>query len=329
MHVLLTGATGFVGSHILDVLRERAIPTVLLLRRASSRTLIQRHLANVTIVEGDLTQPERLQAAMAQATHVIHCAGLTKTLRIPDFYAINQQGTRNVVNAANQAGNQIQRFIHISSLAAAGPATPDHPKLESDTPSPVSHYGKSKLGGETEVRAHCHSPHTIIRPSAVYGPRDAEFLRLFKAVQAHLLPSFGGGKQALSLVYARDLALAVVHCLDCPSAENKTYFVAAPEMISANQMAAEVANQLHTWTLPLPLPVPLLYPVCAAQELISRLTGKANVLSRQKYAELAAPGWVCSAAKLKSDTGFEATTTFKVGAAATLLWYRAEQWMRC
>ena len=166
------------------------------------------------------------------------------------------------------------------------------PRARQDPPQPVSEYGKSKLAGELEVRNHCRAEYVILRPPAVYGPRDAEFLRLFQAVKSHLLPK-PGGAQALSLVFVRDLAEAVVTCLTHPAAAGKTYFVAAREVVTARSMAEEIAAQMNVWTLPLPLPTALLWPMCLAQELASRLTGKPNVLSLQKFAELRAPGWVC------------------------------------
>ena len=263
---------------------------------------------------------------MAGITHVIHCAGATRASRNAGFYEVNQVGTRNVVNAVNGHQGQIQRLVHISSLAAAGPAQPEKPAREQDPPRPVSEYGKSKLAGEQEVRVHCRTEHVILRPSAVYGPRDAEFLRLFQAAKWHLLARLGGG-QTLSLVFVRDLAEAVATCLDHPAAASKTYFVAAREVVTARRMAEEVAAQMKVWTLPLPVPLALLGLMCLAQEVRSRLTGKPNVLSLQKYAELRAPGWVCDPALLERETGYSCPTTLQAGVAETLSWYRQQHWL--
>ena len=114
---------------------------------------------------------------MAGVTHVIHCAGCTSAQPVSRFYEINQHGTRNVVEAVNAQAGSVRRLVHISSLAAAGPALPSCPAREQDTPRPVSEYGKSKLAGELEVRNHCRAQFVILRPPAVYGPRDTEFLR--------------------------------------------------------------------------------------------------------------------------------------------------------
>src|SRR6202040_1321226 len=204
-----------------------------------------------------------------------------------EFYEINQIGTRCIVEAANTVAGGLQRFLHVSSLAAAGPSEPAKPRREEDTPQPVSVYGKSKLGGELEVRNLCRSPFVILRPPAVYGPRDAEFLRLFQAVKRHIQPS-PNPRQDLSLVFVRDLAKCIVTCLDHPAVSGKTYFVAAREVVTARRMTGEIASRMGIWTLPLPLPAALLWPICLAQETITRLTGKPNVLSLQKFAEMRA-----------------------------------------
>ena len=323
---MLTGASGFVGSHILDSLRARGLNTVLLLRPTSNTQFIASHLPEVELHPGSIGDPESLRQAMAGITHVIHCAGATKASRVSGFYEANHAGTRNVVSAVNGNGSQVQRLVHISSLAAAGPALRDAPAREVDPPRPVSEYGKSKLAGELEVRNHCRAEHVILRPPAVYGPRDAEFLRLFQAVKHHLLPK-PSGAQALSLVFVKDLAEAVVTCLTHPAAAGKTYFVAAREVVTARSMAEEFASQMGVWTLPLPVPTVLFWLMCLGGEVTARLTGKPSVLSLQKFAELRAPSWVCDPTRLERETGCACTTTLKPGVAQTLTWYREHHWL--
>ena len=140
-------------------------PPCLLLRPTSNRRFIASHLPDVELRSGSIGDPESLRQAMAGVTHVIHCAGATKAGRLAEFYDTNQAGTRNVVSAVNAQAGQVQRVVHISSLAAAGPAVPEKPAREDDPPQPVSEYGKSKLAGEMEVtnplpRRVCHSAAT-------------------------------------------------------------------------------------------------------------------------------------------------------------------------
>jgi nucleoside-diphosphate-sugar epimerase len=326
LKILLTGASGFVGSHILDSLRARGLPAAILLRPTSDRRFIEPHLPRVEVRSGSIGDLDSLHQAMAGVTHVIHCAGATKALRVSEFYAVNQRGTRNLIEAVNAQSGRVERLVHISSLAAAGPAVPEQPARESDTPHPVSEYGKSKLAAETEVGQHCRSGYVILRPSAVYGPRDAEFLRLFRAVKHHLLPSVSP-RQALSLVFVKDLAETACNCLNHPAAAGRTYFVAGREVVTARALAEEVKAQMNVMTVPFVLPALALWPVCLAQEVLSRLTGKPSVLSLQKYAELRAPGWVCDSTLLERETACRCPITLKQGVAETLAWYRQHHWL--
>ncbi len=327
MKVLLTGANGFVGSHVLDSLRARGITTAVLLRPAGNRGFIAAHLSDLEVRTGSVGDPQSLSAAMRDITHVVHCAGCTRALHVSEFHDVNHLGTRHLVEAVNRQKGRIQRLVHISSLAAGGPATPDKPARENDPPNPISEYGKSKLAGEQEVRGTCEPEHVILRPPAVYGPRDAAFLRLFKAVKAHLLPRFGSGRQALSLVFVKDLAEAIVACLTHPAVPGKIFYVASPEVTNAPELAGEIAVQMKAWTLPLPLPAAALWLLCCLQEALSRLTGKPGVLGRQKYAELRAPGWVCDPDRLRQEVGFVCANTLKNGITATLAWYRQQGWL--
>jgi UDP-glucose 4-epimerase len=151
---------------------------------------------------------------------------------------------------------------------------------------------------------------------------------LFKAVDLHALPRLGSSRMALSLVFVKDLAEAAVTCLTHPAAAGRIFYVASPEVTSAHALAREIAQQLGSWTIPLPLPTALLWPVCVFQEILSRLTARPSILSRQKYAELRAPGWVCAPARLREELGLVCATPLKAGVSETVAWYRRHGWLR-
>lgn len=327
MRVLLTGANGFVGSHILDELCERGIPTTIILRKTSSTRFIKHRFGEIKVLYGDLFDIDPIESAVKEATHIIHCAGLVRALKKEDFYKVNRDGTLNLVRAANRWGNQIKRFILISSLAAAGPSQPGSRRKETDQPAPVSEYGKSKLEAEIAVTTNCQSEFTILRPPGVYGPRDGEFFRLFSAINNHILPEIAA-RQELSLVYVKDLARVTVECLTAPAASKGIFFVASPEIVTSVNLARKIAEELKTWTIPLWMPVQALYPVCLAQEVISKLTKKPNVLSLDKYKELKAPAWTCDVSRLKTELGLECSTDLSSGISETVRWYKSEGWLK-
>lgn len=314
------------GSHILDRLMAGGIPTALLLRHSSPRSFIQEHLPEIEIVHGSVTEPASLPPALEGISHVIHCAGATKAVRTTDFHRINHEGTRNLVQAVNSAGPRIERFVHLSSLAAAGPALDHVPPSEATPPGPVSEYGRSKLAGELEVTKTCRSGFTVLRPPGVYGPRDTGFLSLFKAIRRHILP-LASAAQRLSLVFVSDLADAVVRCLEHPGALGGIFYVASPEVVTARELAREIASRIGTWTLPVPVSPAVLWPVCLLQEVWARISNRPAMLSLAKFPELRAPAWICDPARLELETGIRCGTTLRDGIQQSLAWYRENRWL--
>lgn len=324
MKVLLTGASGFVGSHVLEALRSQGVPVSILLRATSSSQFIAKEGDLMERRLGSLQDPASLTAALTGITHVIHCAGATKARTAADFFEVNQVGTRNLALAAARAST-VRRFVLVSSLAAAGPGTREHPSREDAEPRPVSIYGRSKLAGERELAALCDGEYTIVRPPAVYGPRDAEFLKLFRTVKNRIRPL--PSPQPLSLVYVQDLAAVIVALLNHPGAAGQTVNVASTQTITAAQMAREIAAAMRIRALPVPVPTPLLWPFCLLHQCRSLVTGIPGVLSLQKYAELKAEGWVCDVTRLTAELGLQCATTLGEGIARTLNWYRENKWL--
>ncbi len=327
MKVLLTGASGFVGSRILARLHAQSIPTALLLRPSSSRHLIQPFLQHADLRPGALDDPPSLAAALADVTHVIHSAGLTKATRTSEFTRVNAEGTRNLLIATHRHAPNLQRFIHLSSLAAVGPSLPSAPAREQDPPHPVSAYGRSKLAGEAIVRQSSPCPALILRPPGVYGPGDRDFLQLFRAARARVLPQFGGGRQPHNLVFADDLAAVIVACLHAPLPHERVFHVAHPHVVTAAQLSQEVARQSGVRALLLPLPKLVLTLLALGGELRARLTGHASILGWDRRRELQAPGWVCDVSLLRDSLGLECPTPLPEGIARTLHWYREQQWL--
>lgn len=320
----MTGANGLVGSHVIEALVAKKIPTVALLRNPANADFIY-SLGPVEIRAGSLDDRDSLQAALPGVSHVVNCAGSTKARKKEDFFQVNQVGVRNLVSAVNAAGANLRRLVHISSLAAAGPATRKAPAREEHPARPVSEYGKSKLAGEREVLEQCRRDHVILRPPAVYGPRDFEFLKLFRAVKSRLLP--GSASQDLSLVFVRDLAEAVVRCLEHPAAVGKLFYVSGTEVCTSRELGLEISRQMGVKPIPMPSPDWLMRSVCLAQTIQGWVTGKAQMLTLLKLPELLAPGWVCDSSLISREVDWRSATTLQAGIGITLAWYRQRGWL--
>ena len=315
MNVFLTGANGFVGSHILARLLRENHRVHILLRRTSDTSLIEDFLPEVSTHYGSLGDRESLQTALDCGPNdaLVHCAGKTKAVRVGSYYGVNVGGMGNLCGAIRGISSPPRRVILISSMAAGGPGTISHPAAEDDPPRPVSHYGRSKLQAEGVLKEECPVPWTILRPSAVYGPGDTDFFDVFRAVDRGIIPLLGGGRQPVSLIYAPDLARAVLGALDSDRAIGRTYNVANPRPVTTGELPRLIADIMDRRALPLPIPLLALYPVCLLKELQARITGTPHILNMQKMREYSAEGWVCDTARARRELDFTAPTDHRRG----------------
>ena len=321
MKVLVTGGTGFVGGHLVDALLQAGEEVTLLARSpAKARGLTER---GIRVVEGDLDDPAALRAAARSQQVIYHAAGLVAARDEAGFMAINRDGTARLLAAAAEVSRA--RFVLISSLAAAGPVPRGGRREGDEPPQPVTGYGRSKLAGETVVRAGPLA-WNIVRPPAVYGPRDGEFLRVFKATRLGVVPVFGDGAQELSLVYAPDLAQAVV-AVGRSEAEGQVFYPCHPEVLTSEGLVRGIARAMGYRIRVLRLPRWAAALGLGASSSAARLTGRTTLLTRDKANEFFAPAWTADPAPLTAATGWTAQHDLASGAEATAAWYQAAGWL--
>jgi nucleoside-diphosphate-sugar epimerase len=323
VRALVTGGTGFVGSHLVEALLE-AGDTVTVLARSPGKAagLGER---GVRIIEGDLGSPALLRRAAEGQDAIYHSAGLVAALDEETFLAINRDGTARLLAAAAPVCRA--RFVFLSSLAAAGPSPRGSRRRGEEPPEPVSGYGRSKLAGEAVVRAGT-LPWVIARPPGVYGPRDPEFFRLFRAARFGFLPVFDG-EQQLSLVYARDLARALVLLGRTPEAVGGTFYPCHPEIVTSAELARGIGRAVGRTVRVVPLPRWMAKSALVASALAARLTGGTTLLTPDKGNELFAPAWTCDPGPLERATAgrWQAEYDLEQGARETAAWYRQAGWL--
>jgi nucleoside-diphosphate-sugar epimerase len=323
----VTGATGFVGSHLAAALVERGDTVVCLARRPEQAAFIAS--LGALVAPGSLEDGAALAAALRDVEVVYHVAGLTAAASEQEFLAVNEAGTRRLIEAAHRAVPHLQRFVYVSSIAAAGPA-PRGGRLAEDAPCrPVTAYGRSKLAGEVVVRRSPALPWTIVRPGVVYGPRDRELLRLFRIARLGVAPVFGLGRQEVSIVHVEDLADAIVRAALEPRALGQTYHVAHPTPVTQRELALAVGRAARGGRAPLILPVPplLAAPIVRAIGRAAAASGRRSVVDADKLAEFLAPSWAASVEKAQRELGWRASRALAEGLDATAAWYRAEGWL--
>ncbi len=326
----VTGGTGFVGSHLVEELLRRDVNEVRCLVRSDPKWLSD---LDVTTVRGDLSDVEALWTALDGVTHVYHVAGLTRAPEWDPFYQVNVKGTLNLMGALKHAAPDVERVLVTSSMAAVGRC--DDPPATEDAPlRPVSRYGKSKAQMETELR----DPHdmttsyaealplTIVRPPAVFGPRDRDILDFFQAVKQHVCPVVGGDS-SVSLVHVRDLVEGMVDASLTPEAEGETFFLGSERPHTWQEIKRATTNALDTWAVTVPVPGPLIGAVGAAAEAWGRLTGTYPPLNREKAREIRYACTTCSSNKARRTFGYAPSVSLDEGIADTLSWYENEGWL--
>jgi nucleoside-diphosphate-sugar epimerase len=322
---LVTGASGFVGSHVVDALLRRGARVRCLLRATSSR----RWLAGkeLEFVEGDVCAPETLDAAVQGVDWIVHAAGLTHARNAAEFHRANVDGTENILAAALRSDPKPRRFLYISSQAAAGPSLDDGPVTEDLEPRPVSAYGNTKLAGEMLVmRAADRLPVVTIRPPTVYGPRETSLLKYFRAVKSHLRPELGGPRE-FSVVHAEDHARAAYECLTQEAAVGQIFFVAGPDYTSFQEMGDLIQRAMGTWAVRVPVPSPALQAVALVGEMLGAITGRSPFFSREKFREITAGPWTVSSRKIQRTLGWAPEVSLEQGVLNTAQWYREAGWV--
>jgi nucleoside-diphosphate-sugar epimerase len=318
----VTGGTGFVGAHLVQALRARGDAVTCLVRNpAKARAL---GWTDVRLIRGDLDDSAALREGSAEAEVIYHVAGRVSARDLDEFMRANRDGTANVLEAV--ADRPPARFVLVSSLAAGGPTVPGQPVDETRSPSPVTPYGRSKLAAEVLVRAMASS-WTIVRPPTVYGEWDREVLKVFKLARAGLAPVFGDGSQELSIVYAGDLAAALVAAATAPGAANQLYYAAHPVVTTSRGLVRAIGRAVGRVPRIIPLPAPLARALLWAIGSVPHLAGRATLLSSDKAAEFLAPAWTCRPEALMRDTGWRAATDLETGLRRTAAWYRKEGWL--
>ena len=316
--VSITGATGFLGWHIAEAFVSRGWSV-----RAIVRPEHTKPLPPGVEPRPSALHPFALGPAIAGSDVLVHAAALTRSGNEDVLRAVNVDGTRAVVDAANDTG---ARLIFISSQAAIGTGTPARPAREDDAPRPLTAYGRSKLAAEELVRADARVPWTILRPSAVYGPRDHQFLPLFRLAARGWFLLTAHPDMAFTLIHADDAARAVVMAAEDSRAIGQSLFLGHSAPQTADALLRQFARAARRPYIPRRVPRVALRVLARAGDLAWRL-GVSPILDASRLAELQAEGFVCAVDRAREVLGFTADTPLPDGLARTLQWYREQGWI--
>ncbi len=343
--VSITGATGFIGWHLAEAFRDAGWVVRAIVRPGNTKPIpggidsikaalgpgkAPRHgreANEANAAEGKQGQEEQERRALARAVDgcdvVVHAAGLTRARRASAFDAVNVSGTRAIVDAANASG---VRLVAISSQAAIGPGGAGCPSREDDAPRPLTPYGRSKLAAETVVRSSARVPWTIVRPSSVYGPRDRQFLPVFRFASRGLFLQATDPATPFTFIYIDDLTRGVVLAAGDDRAADRTVFLGHPDPLTADVLLKQLATVFGRRYRPRRVPRLALRAAALAGEC-SWLLGLEPMLDRARLAELDAEGFVCAVDRARDLLGFTAAVPLQEGVERTARWYRNQGWV--
>lgn len=324
---LVTGATGFIGSHLVDALLERGYRVRALMRSASSAEWLKEK--NIELVKGDYGDLASLERAVAGMDYIYHVAGVTKALDEQTYVKGNVEATERLLQATLVANPTLKRFLHVSSGAAAGPSpSAETPIDETAPPRPITLYGKTKLQAEDVCKRFFDQlPITIVRPSIIYGERDKDLLEHFKTVQSGIIPIFGLGEKKYDYLYVKDLVEGIVAAAESEKTKGEIYFLSGKP--HSWEEVGEAAKRAlgKSFALKIVFPDWLSFAVAALVEDINKAQGKISILNRDRARDGSARYWTFSTKKAERDFGFAPKTPLQEGFERTVKWYREQGWL--
>ncbi len=326
---LVTGASGFVGSHLAEGLARRKIKVKLLVRKTSRLPFPTN--SQMELCYGDVTDLESVRKAMKGVKVAYHLAGILRGADFSAYQAVNAEGTRNVCQAAADEKG-FRRLVYVSSLSAAGPSPLDKEIDETFPCHPVSFYGQTKRMGEEIVLSYRGKYEvSILRPGAVYGPRETDIFEYFKMVRQGLVVNGGDGAQRVSFVYVADLVEAILLAGSSPKAKGQIFFVSDGKSLNWNELSAYIGQILKKSYKSFNVPLGIVRIVAAVGDGVARFTGKSflpPIVSVDKLKEAGEPGWVCSNQKIRKRLGFKPRYDMEKGLKNTVQFYLTAGWLK-
>lgn len=325
--VLITGASGFAGFHLIEAALAKGLDVSIAVRKSSKTDHLKSY--NITYTYPEFSSIDNLEKELKEKRYnfIIHAAGTTKAKNEEEYNTVNALYTSNMAQAAANAGGSLQKMVFISSLAALGPLKNNERLISEETiPTPVTAYGRSKLLAEERLKD-IKFPIIVLRPTAVYGPRDRDIYIVLKTFAKGFEPYIGTTSQQLSFVYVKDLASVSVNALFSSDAANGSYNITDGNCYDRYEMANITKGVLNKKTVKVHLPLPVVKNLALLLEKTFGWFNKMPALNADKLNELTAVNWCCDIEKAKRQLGFNPAFNLQQGLKETLEWYKLNKWL--
>ena len=329
----VTGGTGFIGSHLVEELLARGYGEVRCLIRTSPKWLKG---LDVVPVPGSLDNQKILETALRNVDHVYHVGGVTRAVTWKAMWQGNVDATLALMEAIRYAGCSVQKVVVTSSLAAVGTASTS--VVDESAPlNPITRYGRSKAEMEAALTRNDPAgfaylrdfPVVIVRPPAVYGPREGDIFTFFRAARAGIYPIIGKGREkSMSLVHVQDLVRGMIMAAESDITAGQTYFVGSVEPVSWDDIKHATMAALERRVLTIRVPRLLVPPVASVVEGVCRSFGRYPAFNREKAREIVHAAKICDSTKAQQDFGYQQQVPLDRGIRETIAWYREQGWLR-
>jgi dihydroflavonol-4-reductase len=318
LKALVTGATGFIGSHLVQSLVEENWDVTCFIRSKSRTDFLQKFA--VHFVEGSANDMDSLEKAAKGQDYVFHLAGRIRPTSRQNYDLANHQLTKNLIQACLRKNLSLKRFVYISSISAAGPSPPNSYSEEDQAPSPISEYGRSKLRGEEAVREIWNLiPSTTIRPPNVYGPRQQETELLIKLIGKRIVPLLRGKKETTSLIYVKDLIRGIIQAALSPRTKGQVYYLTDGKGYSWRNIILTIKKVVLGESFFFPLPEELIYLAAWLIDMFKKTGLIKPFFDRKLWHSMTQTPWLFSSAKAEKDFGFRASYSLENGLKETMI----------
>ncbi len=323
---VVTGGSGFVGSHLVDLLLEKGHHVKCIVRKNSNLRWLKDK--PIELIDSGLYDVEKLKEILKDADYLFHVAGIVKAKSLDEYIKGNVETTKNLLEAVKAVNKNIKRVVIVSSLTATGPSKIGKPNDENTPLNPITRYGVSKKMQEELVKSYMNDlPITIVRPPAVYGPRDTEIYLIFKTYKMGLLTLIGFNKKEVSVVHVKDLVRGIYLAAISPNAVGEIYFIGSKQYYNWDQMGEAISKSMGKKALTLKLPHFLVYLVGAIAEFFSWFSSKAATFNFEKARDFVQEAQTCNSTKAFNHFGYVSEISLEDGMKDTVDWYRKNGWL--
>jgi len=323
---VVTGANGFVGSHLVDLLLEKGFSVRCIVRRSSNLRWLEGK--NIQLFKCGLFDKAGLAVALSGANYIFHVAGIVKSKTREGYFKGNVESTKNLLEIALNNRSTLKRFLIVSSLTVTGPAKDNNPVNENDECKPLTTYGKSKLEQERLTLSYKDEiPVTICRGPAIYGERDTEIFIYFQNYARGLSTTIGFDKKILSLIHVIDMVNGLYLAATSGKAIGEIYFISSEKFYSWKEVNSVTAKVLSKRAIVIPVPHFIVYTIASIAQLFSIFSSKAATLNIEKAKDLVQHAWICDTSKAMRDFGFRQNISIEEGVKRTCEWYKKMKWI--